>query len=151
MRETANIYGDTDDYVLCSDCVKRFSHINTAFFDYDDKSLSETSGIGSECHSEEEADDDDINQLRILVELTTGKRIYPVSDHLPESGVNSNNDKLKRRKRKLKKVMKLKRTKTSVEPSVDKRTAKISEKFKEIEIQSSKSSSRKMNNKSAKF
>lgn len=62
-------------------------------------------------------------------------------------------EKIKRRKRKSTKIFK--RTKApvpEVEPNIDKRTAKISEKFKEIEIKSAKSSDhRKHNNKSAKF
>ena len=156
VREIAHIYGDTDDSVLCSHCVKRLSNINQAFVDMDTESLSETSGFGSDYDISD--DEDDVSQLKILVELTTGRRIYPVTEKIEESinlPARYSKDKTKRRKRKAAKI--LKRTKhkePEKDPAVEKRRSKISAKFKEVEIKlphSSQSDRRKHTNKSAKF
>lgn len=111
----------------------------------DTDSDSVTSGFGSECYSDI---DDDINQLRLLVEITTGRRIYPVTCekantfHAPE-----------REKKKQFKVPEIKKSKKKekkhIETTVDKQTARISAKFKEVEIKPDNAAEIKSKHKSA--
>lgn len=121
--------------------------------DIETDSESVTSGFGSECCSDI---DDDINQLRLLVEITTGRRIYPVTCekantfHAPE---RHNTDHTIKRKKKQFKVPEIKKSKKKekkhIEITADKKTARISAKFKEVEIKQDNTAGIKTKNKSA--
>lgn len=154
VRKVANILaGDINDSVLCSDCVKRMASMQKHFIDSD--TLSETSGFGSECTSENEDEDDDINQLRLLVEITTGRRIYPVTQERSKTFHAPERDKAETSKRKKKHFVvpevkkSKKKEKKGIEHTVDEKTARISAKFKEIEIKSANAAKRKTKHKSA--
>lgn len=108
---------------------------------------SDTSGIGSEYNSDE---DEDIDQLRLLVEITTGRRIFPVTQeraktfHAPEK---EKSKKTKRKKRmiqisELNKSQKHEMNKHEADQNVEKRAARVSAKFREVEIRSADAAGR---------
>ena len=123
----------------------------------DTEMLSETSGFGSNCTSDiDDDEDDDINQLRLLVEITTGRRIYPIAQeraktfHVAERDKLERSSKIKKKRIKVSDIKKYKKKeKGNNEQKNEKKTARISAKFKEVEIKSGKAAERKAKLKSA--
>jgi hypothetical protein len=153
IREVAFILADDDrNSILCSDCVKRMADMATQV---DIEMLSVTSGFGSNCTSEVDEDDDDVNQLKLLVEITTGRRIYPITQeraktfHAPERDKECHTSKRRKRRIKVSDIKKYKKKENKADQNNEKKTARISAKFKEVEIKSADAAVRKAKLKSA--
>lgn len=117
------------------------------------ESLSATSGIGSELVSETDesgSDDDyDLHQLKLLVEVTTGKRIHSVGPKRAKTfhcldSVKSERSKRKKKHAKSSEFKKLKgKDSNDTKPKGDKKAARVSAKFKEVTIKSADAAGRK--------
>ena len=153
VREVANIMsgGSNCHPVICDDCLKRGQSLgNRPTSDViDDVSdiadiLSE-SGFASESTSESaDDDDDDVSQLRLLVEITTGKRILEVGQPHEMKQIGGIPLGIKRSKRRKKHHHKTHKSgKRTAKAESDRKSAKVERKFTEIELKSAKPSTKR--------
>ena len=146
--------GDEPGSILCTDCKERHKHgpnITCCCYPRGNTCLRKTTvdvnSLGDDGVSDTSADDtdylssdEDVNQLRILIEITTGKRIFPsvpkarISPIKPKEIISTNHNVRKRKKRRKPKLADVKSSAAEASKLIDKRVAKVSEKFKEVKI-----------------